>query len=339
MHTAAIIFRDGVTKVFDVAQSEKLLDAAFRNGISLPLDCREGVCATCRCRCDSGKVEMEYCDEDALSEEEVNDGYILSCQTTLQSSASFYFDIDSSICNVDSKSITAVVSKITPIADSAVMMEVTLRDEDKISYLPGQYAHITIPGSNESRAYSFVDAYVKGGKVSFLLRLLPDGLMSNYLRDSCQVGDQLQLTLPYGIFYLREVERPLFLIAGGTGLSAILSVLEQLAEENHSTLPSIRMLYGARREEDLCAISTLDNYQTLLPDFQYEVVLSEASQTWDGKSGYVVDHIDSDFVKDPFDLYMCGPPGLVTSVESWIASKAKGEIAPCNIYFERFVAS
>lgn len=338
MHTAAIIFRDGVTKVFDVAKQEKLLDAAFRNGISLPLDCREGVCATCRCRCDSGNVEMEYCDEDALSEEEISGGYILSCQTTLQSPASFYFDIDSSVCNVELKSVMAKVSQITSIADSAVMLEVTLAEE-KVAYLPGQYAHITVPGSDESRAYSFVDAKVENGKANFLLRLLPDGVMSNYLRDQCKVGDQLELTLPYGIFYLREVTQPLLLIAGGTGLSAILSILGQLSEMDHEALPPIRMLYGVRREEDLCAISTLDNYQTLLPNFQYEVILSEASEMWDGKRGYVIDHIDLDFVKSPFDLYMCGPPGLVTSVESWIASNEQGELGPCNIYFERFVAS
>ncbi|PWD88152.1 anthranilate 1,2-dioxygenase electron transfer component AntC [Ignatzschineria cameli] len=337
MYTAAIIFRDGVTKVFDVAQSEKLLDAAFRNGVSLPLDCREGVCATCRCRCDSGKIEMEYCDEDALSDEEINGGYILSCQTTLQSPASFYFDIDSSICNVESKSVTAEVSQITAIADSAVMMEVTLKEEDKISYLPGQYAHITIPGSDESRAYSFVNAEVENGKVNFLLRLLPDGVMSNYLRDRCQIGDQLQLTLPYGVFYLREIERPLLLIAGGTGLSAILSMLEQLAQMDPAALPPIRMLYGVRREKDLCALSQLETYQKLLPDFQFDVILSEGAKEWSGKRGFVVDHIDLDFIKNPFDLYICGPPGLVSSVESWVALKE--EIAPCNIYFERFVAS
>ena len=53
-HKVAFSFADGKTLFFPVASNEILLDAALRNGIKIPLDCREGVCGTCQGRCESG---------------------------------------------------------------------------------------------------------------------------------------------------------------------------------------------------------------------------------------------------------------------------------------------
>ncbi len=50
--------------------------------------------------------------------------------------------------------------------------------------------------------------------------------MSNYLRERCQVGDEVRMEAPLGAFYLRQVRQPLVLVAGGTGLSALLGMLD-----------------------------------------------------------------------------------------------------------------
>jgi len=57
---------------------ETILDAALRKGISAPFSCREGICATCMARLDSGKVVMDH--HQALTEKDAADGYILTCQ-------------------------------------------------------------------------------------------------------------------------------------------------------------------------------------------------------------------------------------------------------------------
>ncbi|UNM96422.1 anthranilate 1,2-dioxygenase electron transfer component AntC [Ignatzschineria rhizosphaerae] len=339
MHTAAIVFRDGVTRIFEVNSNERLLDAAFRNGVSLPLDCREGVCATCRGLCESGKIEMDYVDEDALSESEIASGYVLSCQTTLQSAASFYFDIDSSVCNVSVRTFDGTVSSLEKVSDAAMIMEVTLDDLAGVSYLPGQYAHIYIPDTEEHRAYSFATAKAVDGKLRFLMRLLPDGVMSNYLRDRCQLGDKLKLELPYGAFYLREIEKPLLLIAGGTGLSAILGMLDQLAESEGRNLP-IRVIYGARKEEDLSELNRLEAYRSIFSNYHFEIILSDAVDTWTGKRGYVTDCIMDCQFTTPFDAYLCGPPAMIEASEAWLkAAHLEKAIGDYQLYFERFVSS
>ncbi|MEX3694369.1 2Fe-2S iron-sulfur cluster-binding protein [Paraburkholderia sp. BR14263] len=82
-----------------------LLDAALRSGVNIPLDCREGVCGTCQGRCESGSYTQDYVDEEALSPDDLAARKILSCQTRLQSDASFYFDFDSSLCGAGGKAV------------------------------------------------------------------------------------------------------------------------------------------------------------------------------------------------------------------------------------------
>ena len=67
-HNVALQFEDGVTRFITVTQGESLSDAAYRQKINIPLDCRDGACGTCRAFCESGTFDMpeETYIEDAL---------------------------------------------------------------------------------------------------------------------------------------------------------------------------------------------------------------------------------------------------------------------------------
>ena len=91
-HKVAFSFADGKTLFFPVQANEILLDAALRNGINIPLDCREGVCGTCQGRCESGDYSQDYVDEEALSSQDLQQRKMLTCQTRVKSDAAFYFD-------------------------------------------------------------------------------------------------------------------------------------------------------------------------------------------------------------------------------------------------------
>ena len=335
-HRAAIIFRDGATQFIQVEQHEKLLDAAFRHGIQLPLDCREGVCATCRGRCESGTIEMEYVDDEALSASELEQGYILACQTRLTSPGTFYFDIDSDICNISPQHYRGRVSALELLSDTVATLEITLEGgEPALHYLPGQYARILIPGSDENRAYSYASASAQSGVVRFLIRLLPSGLMSDYLRQRCQLGDSISFTAPFGAFYLREVKRPLLFVAGGTGLSAFLSMLESLAEQGSGGQP-VTLYYGVNRESEISELPRLDALAQRLGNFSYQVVVVEPGAAWQGKKGWVTDALDSRLLQQPFDAYLCGPPPMIEATCNWLSAQP---VADHQVYFERFVSS
>src|SRR5271163_427178 len=74
-------FEDGVTRFIECRPDETIADASYHVGINIPLDCRDGVCGTCKCRVESGEYDRGSYLEDALTEEEAASGLALACQT------------------------------------------------------------------------------------------------------------------------------------------------------------------------------------------------------------------------------------------------------------------
>ena len=77
----ALNFEDGVTRFIQCNAGEKVLDAAYRQKVNLPMDCSDGVCGTCKCHCASGEYDLgeDYLDE-ALSDDEAQNRQVLTCQ-------------------------------------------------------------------------------------------------------------------------------------------------------------------------------------------------------------------------------------------------------------------
>ena len=77
----ALNFEDGVTRFIDCKDSETVADAAYRQKINVPIDCRDGACGACKCFAEAGQYDLgeEYI-EDALSQTEAEQGYVLTCQ-------------------------------------------------------------------------------------------------------------------------------------------------------------------------------------------------------------------------------------------------------------------
>ena len=80
-HRIALSFEDGVTRFIECRPDETITDASYRVGINIPLDCRDGVCGTCKCCVEAGEYDRGSYFEDALTEEEAAEGLALACQT------------------------------------------------------------------------------------------------------------------------------------------------------------------------------------------------------------------------------------------------------------------
>ena len=336
-HSAALNFADGKTFFIEVQDQELLLDAAMRQGITLPLDCREGVCATCQGRCDSGQYEQDYVDEDALTESDLAAGKILACQTRLKSNAAFYFDHASTFCQTgEALKLKAKVTSIDWVSDETVILKLDARENNtNIQFLAGQYARIYIPNSNEYRAYSFAHAPQADQQLQFLIRYLPHGLMGNFLKNQCQIGQTLELEVPFGSFYLRDnsQQQAHYFVAGGTGLSACLAMLDQM----QATERPVYLYYAVRNESHLCEQERIQQYQQKFSNFVYQPIVSRPSSAWTGLTGYVQDHLVTQTLQSQkFEMYVCGPPTLVESLKSYLV---KQSIEHGQFYSEKFLAA
>ncbi|CAG4916865.1 benzoate 1,2-dioxygenase electron transfer component BenC [Paraburkholderia gardini] len=328
-YNIALNFEDGVTRFVTCKAGEKVLDAAFRARINLPMDCSDGVCGTCKCRAESGRYDLgdDYID-DALNEDEKESGLVLTCQMVPESDCVIAVPASSTACKTGQDKFAATVSKVEPHNDAAVVLELNV-DATAPAFLPGQYVNIDVPGSGQHRSYSFSSAPGEA-KVSFLIKRITGGVMSTWL-DSAQPGDKLELTGPLGSFYLRAVERPLLFLAGGTGLAPFLSMLEVLAR-THSQ-QKVHLIYGVTRDLDLVQVGEIEGYVAKLPNFTYSTVVADTESAHPRK-GWVTQHMPAEAVNDgDVDVYLCGPPPMVDAVRKHFDDNG---VKPNSFHYEKF---
>ncbi len=330
----ALNFEDGVTRFIDANSSETLADAAYRQGVNIPLDCRVGACGACKCQVESGSYELgEDFIEDALSADEAAQGMALTCQMRAQSDCVLRVPAPSSACRIKQGSIQASIREIKALSGSTLSLELGGYELGTLAFLPGQYVNLRVPGSEQTRAYSF-SSMPQDGKVSFLIRNVPGGLMSGYLTGAAKAGDEMTMTGPLGSFYLRDIKRPLLLLAGGTGLAPFLAMLEKIAAEG-SEYP-VHLIYGVTNDFDLVEMDKLEAFTQRLPNFTWRACVANADSAYPHK-GYVTDHLDTAQLRDgEVDIYLCGPPPMVEAVRQTLQQYG---IQPANFYYEKFAAS
>lgn len=333
-HKIALNFEDGITRFIDADASETVADAAYRQGINIPLDCRDGACGTCKCFAESGRYELgdEYI-EDALSEDEAEQGYVLTCQMRAESDCVIRVPASSEVCKTEQASYQAAISAVRQLSDSTIALSLKGESLSQLAFLPGQYVNLQVPGSDQSRAYSF-STLQKGGEVSFLIRNVPGGLMSSFLTGLAKAGDSLTLAGPLGSFYLREIKRPLLLLAGGTGLAPFTAMLEKIAEQG-SEHP-LHLIYGVTHDFDLVEMDRLEGFAARIPNFTFSACVASPDSSYPQK-GYVTQHIAPQHLNDgDVDVYLCGPPPMVEAVSQYIREQG---VQPANFYYEKFAAS
>tara|TARA_Y100000768_G_C23957071_1_gene673374 strand:- start:400 stop:681 length:282 start_codon:yes stop_codon:yes gene_type:complete len=74
---------DGETHTCDIASDETILDTALDKDIDIPFSCQSGVCTACQAKVNLGTVKMDV--SDGLSDEEIEENYILCCQAYVTS--------------------------------------------------------------------------------------------------------------------------------------------------------------------------------------------------------------------------------------------------------------
>ena len=337
MYKVALNFEDGVTRFVQTLPGENVADAAYRSGLNIPLDCRDGACGTCKCHCESGQYEMDGYIDDALSSSEAVQRYVLTCCMVPETDCVVTVPASSEVCvRSQLADVHAKISEINFLSSSTLRFTVASDQVRAMHFLPGQYVNIQVPGTDQNRAYSFssmINADTES--VSFLIRVIPNGVMSGYMSTKAKVGDAITLRGPYGSFYLRDVQRPVLMLAGGTGLAPFLAMLDKLEKEE--LLHPVHLIYGVNNDTDLVELDKLEAYTKRLDNFSYIACVADPKSRWEQK-GYVTHHMDSVAMLDApeFDLYLCGPPPMVEAVSQYLKDHS---IQPSHFFYEKFASS
>ncbi|WP_433868624.1 benzoate 1,2-dioxygenase electron transfer component BenC [Saccharopolyspora sp. CA-218241] len=330
----ALNFEDGVTRFVPCGPGETVAEASYRSRINIPLDCRDGACGTCKAMCVSGDYDGGDYIEDALSGEEAAAGFALPCQMMPESDLVLEIAATSESAKTAAASHGGALTEVRRLSPSTVAFTVELDDRDQLAFLPGQYVNVAVPGlDGVTRSYSFSSGPAEKS-VSFLVRITEGGAMSGYLADRVEVGDRLEFTGPMGTFYLRSLARPALLLAGGTGLAPLLSMLDGLAD----TEPAhpVHLIYGVTTDQDLVELDRLHDLAARIPGFTFDWCVADEASTAVHK-GYVTSLFTPENLRGgDLDVYLCGPPPMVEAVRGHLAERG---VNPVNFYTEKFTVA
>jgi NAD(P)H-flavin reductase/ferredoxin len=290
-----------------------LVDAALGVWKIIPHDCRSGQCETCRVTVVAGSVDD--CGT-AIGRT------VLACQARVSGDAEIRFD---EIPLPEKRS--GAVSEMTLLSPQVV--EVVVRAEPVLDYLPGQYVRLKFSGF-PAREYSptvRIDGRKSEGEMVFHIRILPDGVVSSALGTAIGIGHRVHVQGPFGSAFLREGDGPLILVSGGTGWAPIWAIAHA-ARQTQPRRPTF-VIAGSRDP----ARSYMQPALHWLLDNGVQNVTGtvEANPKNPLKLGRPTHYLPLLGIQDT--VYVAGPAGLVDAV------KRKAQIAAAQCYADPFLPS
>lgn len=336
VHQVELVFDDGVVHTIAAETGQSLLDAALAADVPVMYQCRSGSCSSCISTVADGDVAVIPGRSSTLLASEIAQGQRLLCVCQATSNARLTLPYSSSAGAVQAVSAHAFINRITPLASDVVKLTLELAEGDWLSFRPGQYIQIEVPGLGVLRSYSPCNTAADLPVIEFMIRVLPDGAMSAYLRDRAETDQVLTLTGPYGAFFLREEHRrqPHIFIAGGTGLAPVLSMIDAIRQQT-GIRPPMLLSFGCNSAATLFGQDDIALRQQWLPTLDARICVSREAVTGCLQCN-PVEAIQAGDVHPDSVVYLCGPQGMVdAATERLVAFGAD----PANIYSEQFVAS
>ena len=309
---------------------ETVLQAALRHGIEFPNSCRVGGCGTCKCRLTAGKVKELTETGYLLTADEIDQGYVLACQSVPQT------DLGIAVELASSAPVRSVPGRV--VAQQRVTHDITrlsVQLDEPLAYKAGQFADVAVDGlPGVSRCYSFASPARDDGQVTFFVRLVPGGRFSSHVHEQALVGRSVRIDGPSGDFWLRPSDAPLLLVAGGSGLAPILAILQDAVSSGVERL--VTLLFGAREARDLYALDEIAAIaRQWRGPFRFVPVLSAAAEdaAWNGERGLVTEKIPA-LLEPGSHALLCGPPAMIDGA---IALLHEQGVSRDRIHFDRFV--
>jgi CDP-4-dehydro-6-deoxyglucose reductase len=320
---------------FTVERDEPILTAAIRQGVGLPYGCKDGACGSCKSRLLEGRVIHGTHQHKALSVEEEEAGFTLTCRAAAQTDVVIEARTVAGAGEFPVRKMpTRVISIDRPAPDVAVV-KMQLPANDPLRYHAGQYVEFILR-DGARRSYSMANApHTQGDKPSLELHIrhMPGGKFTDHVFGAMKEKEILRMEGPFGSFFLREDStKPMVLLASGTGFAPIKAIIEEM-QFKRIARPAV-LYWGCRSLADLYLHGWAVEAARQMPNLRYVPVLSEPKpqDDWTGRTGFVHQTVMADLPDlSTHQVYACGAPVMVESAQ-------RDFVAQCGLPEEEFLA-
>ncbi|WP_068636764.1 FAD-binding oxidoreductase [Thauera butanivorans] len=336
-HQVTLRFADGVTHQVIVGNTHPILDAALEAGAPLIHQCHSGSCSSCIATLSDGEAITRPGASTSLLSGEYAAGQRLLCVTQANSDCIFDLPYTSTAGLNGPVAAHAFVDSIERIASNVMKVSLELAEGDWLDFRPGQYVQIEVPGSGEVRSYSPSNIAAELPRIELLIRLLPGGVMSDWLQHRAKPDDVVKLKGPYGAFFLREEHRRAkhIFIAGGTGLAPVLSMIDGIRQWG-GRKPSMLLSFGCATPDALFCLDALELRQQWLPTLETRLCVDRGASGPLLEGSPVAALRESDVSSPDTVAYLCGPQPMIDAATTRLVELG---VPHGRIFSEQFVAS
>ena len=311
---------------FTAEADEPLLAAAIRQGIGLPYGCKDGACGSCKCKKLEGTVTHGTHQLKALSAEEEANGFILTCCGVAHSDVVLESRQVTDESAFPIKKMPVRVTSLARASHDVMRVRLQLPASDVLKYHAGQYVEFLLR-DGDRRAYSMANAphmQLETPGLELHIRHMAGGKFTDHVFSAMKEKEILRIEGPYGSFFLREEsDKPMVLLASGTGFAPIKALIEQMQHKN-ITRPAV-LYWGGRRPADLYMHDWMLTKLAEMPNLRYVPVISDAlpEDGWLGRTGFVHQAVLQDLPDlSGYQVYVCGAPVVVETARDQYSALA-----------------
>ena len=319
---------------FTAEEKETVLAAALRQGVTLAYSCRNGDCGTCKGKVITGRIDYGTYDDKALSQAEQGSGAALFCQAVPLSDLVIEAKEISAAKDIPIRIMPCRVMKLEKLAHDVMRLWLKLAEGQRLQFLAGQYIDILLSG-NKRRSFSLATAPHADEMLQLHIRHVPGGLFSEQVFTTMKERDLLRFQGPLGTFFLREdSDRPIILVAGGTGFAPIKGMLEHAFAQGIQR--PLHLYWGARARRDLYLHDLPQAWAKEYRHFKFTPVLSEPApeDRWNGGTGWVHQAVVADHPDlSRHEVYASGPPPMIAAFKQAVTAHG---LPADRLYYDSF---
>ena len=212
---------------------------------------------------------------------------------------------------------TGTVIKIEDASESTRRFWIQIPELDSFNFKPGQFVTLDLPIHEKTnkrwRSYSIASAPDGSNIIELVIVLLEGGLGTTYLFNEINVGSNITLRGPVGVFTLPEtLDKDLYLICTGTGIAPFRSMAHWI-HQHKIAHKNIHLIFGCRKLTDQLYGAELKALEMQENNFFYHPVFSREDAVPDGAhKGYVHSVYEQLLAaKNPSQFYLCGWKNMI----------------------------
>jgi len=323
--TARITFGE---RTYQTEAGETVLGCLTRNGEAIPHSCCAGVCQSCLMQATAGNAPARA--QKDLKPALRQQGLFLACQCVP--------DQDITVALPNAAGLDVAVTLLRADMLNHDVMRLALAPQGAFPCEPGQYLNL-MTADGTARSYSIANDPRETGYIELHVRLLADGLMSNYLRRNARPGLSMAVRGPAGhCFYAAEEasDFPIILAGTGTGLAPLVGVARRALACGHRG--EILLFHGALQHRDLYMMAELHALAARHPALRYRPCVLNGDAGAPCEIGNIEDLVLAALPmnKAATRLFLCGAPIFVNALKRKAFLKG---LASRHIFADAFLPS